>query len=257
MKFFRWMAVSFSIYSRIPMPRFEWTEEDYGHSLVFFPMIGAVIGVLSVAVYAGSVRIGLPDIAVCTVFTLIPVLVTGGFHLDGYMDTMDARSSYRDREEKLRILSDPHIGSFAVISVIAALLAYIGAAGVIVHPRDMRAVISLGLLYVSARSVSGLLAMLLPGAKDKGMLRAETAGNRRGILISQWIWLIASLAGIACTGYMYAVGVAAALILFAVYYRHMVISQFGGVTGDTAGYLLTMSEVTGCIAIAAVSLIVL
>ena len=236
------------------MPGFEWTEKDYGHSLVFFPLVGAVIGAVSVAAYTVSGWIGLPDIVVCIVLTLIPILITGGFHLDGYMDTMDARSSYRDREEKLRILSDPHIGSFAVISVTATLLAYIGAAGVIVHQRDMRAVISLGLLYVSARSVSGLMAMLLPGAKDNGMLRAETGGNRTGILVSQWIWLIASLAGIVCAGYMYAVGVAAVLALFAVYYRHMAISQFGGVTGDTAGYLLTMSEVTGCIAIAAVSL---
>ena len=254
MKFFRWMAVSFSIYSRIPMPRFEWTEEDYGHSLVFFPMVGAVIGVVSVSAYVAAGWIGLPDMVVCIVLSLIPILITGGFHLDGYMDTMDARSSYRDREEKLRILSDPHIGSFAVISVIVALLTYIGAAGVIVHQHDMGAVISLGLLYVSASSVSGLMAVLLPGAKDNGMLRAETGGNRTGILVSQWIWLIASLAGIACTGLPYVVGVVAELALFVVYYRHMALSQFGGVTGDPAGYLLTMSEVTGCIAIAAVSL---
>ena len=238
------------------MPHFEWTEEDYGHSLVFFPLIGAVIGSVLVGVYQLSVWAGFPETVICIALTLIPVMVTGGFHLDGYMDTMDARSSYRSREDKLKILSDPHIGAFAVISLVTAILIYIGAAGVIVHLHDLRAVMSLGVLFVSARSVSGLLAMLMPGAKDNGMLHAETGGNRKGILVSQWIWLIVSLTGIVCIGYLYAAGVLIALTGVALYYRHMAVSEFGGVTGDTAGYLLTVSEVIGTAAIAAVSLIV-
>ena len=45
--------------------------------------------------------------------------VTGGFHIDGFMDTMDAFHSYKPREEKLAILKDSHIGAFAVIMLAA------------------------------------------------------------------------------------------------------------------------------------------
>ena len=40
-----------------------------------------------------------------------------GIHLDGYADTIDAISSYGDREKKLQILKDPHTGAFAVIGL--------------------------------------------------------------------------------------------------------------------------------------------
>ena len=58
---------------------------------------------------------------------IIPLVITGGFHVDGFMDTVDAIRSYRSKEEKLEILKDPHIGSFAVIKfVTAGLFAFAG-----------------------------------------------------------------------------------------------------------------------------------
>ena len=56
----------------------------------------------------------------------IPLLVTGGFHLDGYMDTMDALHSYQKKEKKLEILKDPHIGAFSVIMARVYGLMYTG-----------------------------------------------------------------------------------------------------------------------------------
>ena len=41
------------------------------------------------------------------------------FHIDGFMDTMDAFHSYKPREEKLTILKDSHMGAFAVIMLAA------------------------------------------------------------------------------------------------------------------------------------------
>ena len=36
----------FSMYSKIPMPQFKWNDDDMKYMLVFFPWIGAVIGLL-------------------------------------------------------------------------------------------------------------------------------------------------------------------------------------------------------------------
>lgn len=53
--------------------------------------------------------------AFTAVLILIPVLITGGIHLDGLLDTADALSSYKTKEEKLEILKDSHAGAFAII----------------------------------------------------------------------------------------------------------------------------------------------
>ena len=42
--------IAFSMYSRIPMPRSEWTDENKSYAMCFFPWIGAVIGLLSYGV---------------------------------------------------------------------------------------------------------------------------------------------------------------------------------------------------------------
>ena len=49
--------------------------------------------------------------------TLLPYLLTGGIHLDGYMDCCDAIFSRRPLEKKREILKDSHVGSFAVIAL--------------------------------------------------------------------------------------------------------------------------------------------
>lgn len=70
---------------------------------------------------------GVADICYVCIGTLIPIAVTGGFHIDGFMDTMDAFHSYKPREEKLAILKDSHIGAFAVIMLASYGLLFMGA----------------------------------------------------------------------------------------------------------------------------------
>ena len=59
--------------------------------------------------------------------TAVPLLITGGIHMDGYLDVTDARHSYGEREKKLAILKDPHTGAFAIIGLGLYLLLYAGA----------------------------------------------------------------------------------------------------------------------------------
>ena len=124
MKILRWMAVTFSLYSRIPMPRFTWEEDDMAHSLMFFPLVGAVIGALIWVINVPSFMSEIPMAVKVMLTILAPILVTGGFHLDGFMDTEDALNSYAVREKKLEILKDPHTGAFAVISLVKWMLIY-------------------------------------------------------------------------------------------------------------------------------------
>ena len=84
----------------------------------FYPVIGLIVGVILYGVFRILNLLG-ASIMVTTAVTLItPFILTGMLHLDGYMDVCDALLSRRDKQEKLRILKDPHTGAFAVISVI-------------------------------------------------------------------------------------------------------------------------------------------
>ena len=115
MRIIKSFFIAFSMYSKIPMPQFEWKDEDIRYALCFFPWVGTVIGVLWYLWKWICARFGVGTLCYTVVGTAIPILITGGFHVDGFLDTCDALHSYQPRERKLEILKDSHIGAFAVI----------------------------------------------------------------------------------------------------------------------------------------------
>ena len=169
MHIIRGIAVAFSTYSKIPMPQFVWKEEDMRYSMCFFPWIGAVIGAILWGWFRLSALLGISTLAFILISAALPLIITGGFHVDGFMDTMDAMHSYLPREEKLRILKDSHIGAFSVICLLGYYLTYLGW---ISELRSERAVLCFCLGFLLSRILSGLSIVYLPGAKKEGLLYA-------------------------------------------------------------------------------------
>ena len=100
------IAIAFSMYSKIPMVQFEWKEEDMRYSMCFFPLVGIVIGLLSWCWWLFCQQFGIGKMCFAFVGLAIILLVTGGIHMDGYMDTMDALHSYGSREKTLYMFAD-------------------------------------------------------------------------------------------------------------------------------------------------------
>ena len=126
MKVLESIVVAFSMYSKIPMPHIEWNKENMKNVLCFFPWVGAVAGVLVWLWFLVSDQLGFGVMLRASVAVLIPVLVTGGIHLDGLLDTADALSSWQTRERRLEILKDSHAGAFAIIVCCGYFLAAFG-----------------------------------------------------------------------------------------------------------------------------------
>jgi len=117
-KYFKGFLMAISMFTIIPLPKYEWDDEGGKNIMKFYPVIGLIVGVIWYGVFRILNLLG-ASIMVTTAVTLItPFILTGMLHLDGYMDVCDALLSRRDKQEKLRILKDPHTGAFAVISVI-------------------------------------------------------------------------------------------------------------------------------------------
>lgn len=233
-------CIAFSLYSKIPVPNFPWKDEDMKYVLCFFPWVGAVIGV---CIWAWSQLCQYFSIgSICYIFigSAIPLLITGGFHLDGYMDTMDAFHSYQDKEGKLKILKDSHIGAFSVIMVILYYLFYIGAFGEI---KNEKALVCFCVGFFLARTLSGISVVCFRPAKEQGLLNScANSAEKKAVVVSLLIQLLAG----AClelfidlkTGILVLFGAA---ISFG-YYRYRSYKELGGTTGDLAGYFVTLCE---------------
>lgn len=92
------------MYSKIPMPPADWEKENMKYALCFFPWVGLAVGAVSAVLFWLLQQIGAGSMLRAAVLTAVPVLVTGGIHLDGYLDTMDALSSWREKQRRLEIL---------------------------------------------------------------------------------------------------------------------------------------------------------
>lgn len=241
----RSLSIAFSTYSKIPAPRVEWNENSMRYSICFFPVVGAVIGGISYAImYFFADRI-LNSVLWAAVLAAVPVLVTGGIHMDGFIDTVDAKSSYKDREEKLKILKDPHVGAFAIIFACVYFVLYFGmmtqiTANTMYEDSNVIAVIAIS--YILVRILSGLSVVFFKKAKKDGMLAqtAKAADRICGfILILELVVVVGVM--LAVDLMLGAASVITGAIVF-IYYRLMSYKVFGGVTGDLAGYFLQLCE---------------
>ena len=255
MKLLRSFAISFSIYSRIPMPRFSWEEEDMRYHMIFFPWVGMVIGGLEYLLLQVVAGPELPMLFRMAIAGAIPLLVTGGFHVDGFMDVRDAQSSYQSKEKKLEILKDPHVGAFAVISLLIYVLLFGGALSLMLACGGAGDIALFALLFPLCRALSAILALRLKKAKPDGMLRQETKDSGKGGIAILVVELLAFTGLMVWIDPVEALVIAAVMALFSLYYSWKMHKEFGGVTGDTAGYFLTVAELLGLIAIGAWSVL--
>ncbi len=228
------------------MPNIEWTEENMSYVMCFFPWIGVVIGGLIYFTY--RLKEMLCEKGICfhelffvVIFTLIPIWVTGGIHLDGFLDTKDALSSYQSRERRLEILKDPHAGAFAIISGIVYFVFYLG----IYSSLTKESVVVIAISFILSRTLSGLSVIYFPQARKKGMVAdvSENTSKRRTKQVLVF-YLIGLGILMICVGKLSGMIVlATAGIVFAYYYK-MAMDKFGGVTGDLAGYFLQLCEIS-------------
>lgn len=232
------------MYSRIPMPHSEWTDENKSYAMCFFPWIGAVIGLLSYGVFRfykwfcvnGGEKY---SFLFTIVLVLIPVFITGGIHLDGFLDTQDAMSSWQTKERRLEILKDSHAGAFAIISCVVYFMMYTGVYSCL----SMRSMEVIAYSFVLSRTLSGLSVVTFPQARKKGMVAdfSESASTRMTRMVLS-VYLILLCLMITLTGGICGIGcVITAGVVFGYYYR-MAMKNFGGVTGDLCGYFLQVCE---------------
>lgn len=229
-------AMCQSMFCALPCPWRVWDEEARPLMLLYLPVLGLELGALWCALAWLLARLALPAPLAALLLCAYPIAVTGGIHLDGFMDVTDAVRSCGDAEKRRAILKDPHVGSFAVIACALLLLALYSCFSVRHAPSA-----ALVLLPVVSRCGSALAVTLL-----RPMTTSQYAAQEKpkGLAPALAVMLALALgAGFLCSWRCGAALLAAALGYGLALLRG--VRSLGGMNGDVAGYALTLSELFG------------
>lgn len=234
-----WIALQFLSSLPVTLPGMP-TPEQNGRSLLFYPLVGLLFGVLLWAL--DSLLQGTQPLLHAGLLLTAWVILGGGLHLDGLADSADAwLGGFGDRERTLAIMKDPRSGPIAVVTLVlvlllkcCALLALVeGGQGALlilapVIGRAAMLALFLGTPYVRRGGLGQALKDHLPRETALWVLGISTVGC---LLLGGWLPLLA-----------------AAVAFFAL--RRSMLRRLGGTTGDTAGALLELLELAVVVTLA-------
>jgi adenosylcobinamide-GDP ribazoletransferase len=240
MTILRSIATAFLMFSRVPMPKVEWKPENMRFALAALPLVGVLTGLVlwGWVWLCGALSFG--NILFAAGMTLLPLLVSGGIHLDGFCDTVDALSSHAEPERKREILKDPHAGAFAVIGVCAYLLANFALYTAL--PNEKNAVLLACLIPAVSRSAGALASFGTP-SDGAGLLHAmRSSANQRVVMAILAVWCALGIAGLLLLSPLTGGVMAFFAALCAVLTVRMAKRQFDGMSGDLAGFCIQVCE---------------
>ncbi|CAK9888008.1 MULTISPECIES: adenosylcobinamide-GDP ribazoletransferase [Pseudomonas] len=236
-----WIALQFlsSLPVRLPgMP----APEQMGRSLLFYPLVGLLFGVVLWGVNA--LLAGSPVLLHAALLLSAWVLLSGALHLDGLADSADAwLGGFGDRERTLLIMKDPRSGPIAVVTLVLVLLLKFCALLALIEHGD-------GLLLLLAPLIgrAALLGLFLctPYVRSGGLGQALADHLPRGL--GKLVLLGSALACVLLAGLKGLWVLLVAAVVFA-WLRHLMVRRLGGTTGDTAGAMLELLELAVLLAL--------
>lgn len=228
-----WIALQFLTVLPIELKTIP-TAQQNGQAILFYPLVGLIIG--GILFIFTCLLAKLPIVLLASIILTLWIWLTGGLHLDGLADTADAWvGGFGDKQRTLQIMKDPSCGPIGVLSlVIICLLKFV----LIYVLIEQHQTLFLILVPIVGRVVPSILFLTTSYVREKGLGRSLTDHLPK---IASWIitgfvlllplyWELQGL--IAIIGFLSSL----------VYLRHLFIKRIGGITGDTVGAAIEISE---------------
>jgi adenosylcobinamide-GDP ribazoletransferase len=239
-----WIAVQFlsSLPIRLSgMPQ----PQELGRSLLFYPLVGLLLGGLLWAL--NWLLAGSPLLLHAALLLTAWVLLSGGLHLDGLADSADAwLGGFGDRERTLTIMKDPRSGPIAVVTLVLVLLLKFAALLALIEQQH-----SVALILAPLIGRSALLGLFLstPYVRAGGL--GQALADHLPRVAGKQVLLLSALVGVLIAGFSGVFAVALAVVAF-FWLRQVMMRRLGGTTGDTAGAMLELLEVAVLVGLALV-----
>ncbi len=193
-----WIALQFLTVFPVQLKAMP-SKQQNGQSLLFYPVVGLMIGVILFAI--AYILQAIPAILLSSAILVIWIWLTGGLHLDGLADTADAWvGGFGDAERTLKIMKDPACGPIGVLSLIIICLLKWSAIYLLLQKQLYSAFILFPILgrlaplflfltaqYVRAKGLGNSMADFIPRTASWGLFSAVIAAS----WYFSWLGLIA------------------------------------------------------------------
>jgi adenosylcobinamide-GDP ribazoletransferase len=233
-------AIEFLTIFRVGKSREDTPPEDIASSIIYFPLVGILLGGICALVEFVSRDLITPDLIRSLFPVIILAILSRGLHLDGIADCFDAlHFSEHDKEKALRVMKGNTIGAFGASALIIIIVGKILSISAL--PEGYR-IQSLILIPSLSRWTSSIVARQGYPASEEGLGYIFTVYSTRGAFIISGViafalsFLLLGINGIA---------IFILVSIFGVFLTSFFNRAFGGVTGDVFGAVLELSEVFG------------
>jgi len=219
--------------TRVPVTRA--TAADTADVVIWFPVVGALIGAVAGGTVAGLSHL-VPGSVAAAVGVLVGILVTGAFHEDGLADTADAIAGGATRERRFEILKDPRHGTYGVAALCGSVVVRVVA---VASLGPAAAFAGLVAAHTLGRGAAVATMGVVPVARPDGLGAdyARSVGTGRAVAAGLLAVAITALA----TGW-WAGPLALAAAVAAVGVAILARRSFGGITGDLLGAIEQVAE---------------
>ncbi|HEY3425306.1 MAG TPA: adenosylcobinamide-GDP ribazoletransferase [Negativicutes bacterium] len=217
----------------------ECSLDSFGGSVKFFPVIGGIVGLFLVGVVEAAQsfwELRLPVHVIAIGVIVVEILLTGGLHCDGFMDTIDGILSGRPRERMLEIMKDSRVGAFGAMSFgLLVLLKY----SLIIDIEPALLPVALLVMPITGRTGIVIAITLYPYARASGLGKIFYRGAHRYTLCVAGMLALLLLVPLGKTAVIS--GVAGSAVAFA--FSEVVNKRLSGLTGDVYGAVNEIAEI--------------
>lgn len=239
MKFIRGFLIGVQFFTAIPISKqFPMDEDHLKRTIQAFPLLGLGQGMIySFLLYILIENTPFSHLAAAFLLWLVTIILTGGIHLDAWMDVSDAYFSYQDQAGRLEIMKDPRIGAFGVISVMILLSCrFLFIYEITLNPHLLTYVL-IAIIPFLSKTIMGVLLLTVRPARAEGLgYLFQKAATAKAL----WLYPVYLLAAaILFPRAAILIVPATACYLFA---RLKVGKWFGGITGDVLGATVEGTE---------------
>ena len=230
-----------ALLTRVPLGR-AFSAAELARAARFFPLVGALVGLAQILLMH-LLAAFLPPLLLSVCLLAAAAWLTGGLHLDGLADTADGFGGGQSREEILRIMRDPVIGSFGAIALALVLMLKAGAIGALIERHA--AAPFLVLAPALGRWTMVALGRALPYARPEGGLGSVAGAVTRWqlALATAMTAAVSVPAGVTRAAVCWLAAGAVTLVL-----GRFCARRLGGFTGDVLGASNELAEVTVLVA---------
>ena len=208
-------------------------EAALARAMLFFPLTGILIGILSWVSYKLSL-VFFPERFSVLLLIAVPVLISGGLHVDGFADFCDGFFGGSDKEETLRIMKDPRIGSWAAVGIALLFLAKFELLAAL--PQKLPVFL---FALSAARWVQVILSFCLPYAGKSGLGQAVAGKVTLREMFGGLVFIFPFIFFLGVQGLL----MFATLLMFTGLFGLAVKRKIGGVTGDVLGAASEIAEI--------------